>query len=59
LGENAEAARRQAEQITGLSAANERLSNQVASARAAQSLTPEELSELLRLRGQVGLLRQT
>jgi hypothetical protein len=59
LGENAEATRRQAEQIIGLSAANERLSNQVASARAAQSLTPEELSELLRLRGQVGLLRQT
>ena len=58
LGENAEATRRQAEQIAGLSAENQRLSNQVASARAAQSLAPEELSELLRLRGQVGLLRQ-
>jgi hypothetical protein len=58
LGENVEATRRQAEQIAGLLAENERLSNQVASARAAQSLAPEELSELLRLRGQVGLLRQ-
>ena len=58
LREKAEASRHQAEQIAGLSAENGRLSNQVASARAAQSLAPEELSELLRLRGQVGLLRQ-
>jgi multidrug efflux pump subunit AcrA (membrane-fusion protein) len=59
LREKAEATRHQAEQIAGLSAENERLSNQVAKAKAAQSLTPEELSELLRLRGQVGRLRQT
>jgi hypothetical protein len=59
LGENAGASRQQAEQIAGLSGENERLSNQVAQASAAQSLTPEELSELLRLRGQVGRLRQS
>jgi cell division protein FtsB len=59
LREKAEASRHQAEQIAGLSAENERLSNQVAWARAAQSLAPDELSELLRLRGQVGQLRRT
>jgi hypothetical protein len=57
--EKAEASRQQAEQIAELSEENERLSNQVARAEAAQSLAPEELSELLRLRGQVGRLRQT
>jgi hypothetical protein len=59
LRENAEASRHEVEQIAGLSAENERLSNQVAWARTAQSLAPEELSELLRLRGQMGLLRRT
>jgi hypothetical protein len=59
LRENVEASRHQAEQIAGLSAENERLSNQVARAKAAQSLASDELSELLRLRGQIGLLRQT
>ena len=59
LCEKAEACRQQAEEIAGLSKENESLSNQVTNARAAQSLTPEELSELLRLRGQVGRLRQT
>jgi cell division protein FtsB len=59
LRENAETSRHQAEQIARLSAENERLSNQVARAKAAKSLAPDELSELLRLRGQVGLLRQT
>jgi hypothetical protein len=59
LCENAEASRHQAEQIAELSGENGRLSNQVVRAEAAQSLTPEELSELLRLRGQVGRLRQT
>ena len=59
LCENAEACRQLTEQIVGLSAENERLFNQVGQAKAAQSLTPEELSELLRLRGQVGRLRQT
>jgi hypothetical protein len=59
LGEHAEASRHQAEQIAEWSAENERLSNEVARAKVAQSLTPEELSELLRLRGQVGRLRQS
>ena len=58
-GENAEASRQQAEQIARLSAENERLSNQVAQGNSPQPLAPEELGELLRLRGQIGLLRQT
>jgi len=59
LFENAEASRHQAEQIAELSAENGRLSNEVARAEATHSLRPEEVSELLRLRGQVGRLRQT
>jgi len=58
LREKAEALRQQAEQIAQLSAENERLSNLVARAANPQTLPPDQLSELLRLRGQIGLLRQ-
>ncbi len=58
LREKAETARQQAEQIARLSADNERLSNLAARTGNAQTLPPDQLSELLRLRGQIGLLRQ-
>jgi len=58
LRERAEALRQQAEQIAQLSAENERLSNLVARAGASQGLPPDQLSELLRLRGQIGRLRE-
>jgi TolA-binding protein len=58
FGEKTEAFRRQAEELTRLSVENERLSNLVARTSSQQTLRPEELSELLRLRGQIGLLRQ-
>ena len=59
LREKAEASRQQAEQIGRLSAENERLSNLLARKVSSDTLTPEQLRELLRLRGQIGLLRQT
>ena len=59
LRQKAEASRRQAEQIAHLSADNQRLSNLVARTANSQTLAPNQLSELLRLRGQIGLLRQT
>ncbi len=55
----AEASRQQAEQIAQLSAENGRLSNLVTRAGNSQALAPEQLRELLRLRGQMGRLRQT
>ncbi len=58
LSEQAETARQQAEQITQLSAENGRLSNLVVQAGSSQPLSPDQLSELLRLRGQLGRLRQ-
>ena len=58
MRENAEASRERSAQIARLSAENERLSNQVARGNSPQPLAPEELGELLRLRGQIGLLRQ-
>jgi len=58
LREKAEASRQQTEQLAQLSTENERLSNQVARAKGPQSLPPDQLRELLRLRGQIGLLRQ-
>ena len=54
----AEASSRQAEEIGQLTAENERLSNLVARAGNSQGLTPDQLGELLRLRGQIGRLRQ-
>ena len=59
LREKAEASRQQAEQIGRLSAENERLSNLLAHKGSSDTLSPEQLRELLRLRGQIGLLRQT
>jgi hypothetical protein len=44
--------------MAGLVAENERLSNLVAHANSSQSLPDERLKELLRLRGEVGALRQ-
>jgi hypothetical protein len=58
LPDRAEALRQQTEQLARLSAENERLSNQVARVKGTPSLPPDELRELLRLRGQIGLLRQ-
>jgi hypothetical protein len=49
---------RQNAEMTALAARNEELSNQLAAATAPEPLRAEELAELLRLRGQVGLLRR-
>ncbi len=46
------------QQITQLETDNQNLSNRLASVGQATSLTDEQLNELLRLRGEVGLLRQ-
>jgi hypothetical protein len=59
LREKTEASGQQAERIALLSAENERLSNLVTHAASSQVLPPDQLRELLRLRGQIGLLRQT
>jgi hypothetical protein len=58
LRERAEALQRQTEKVTRLSAENERLSNQVVRASGMQALAQDQLRELLRLRGQIGPLRQ-
>jgi RNA polymerase sigma factor (sigma-70 family) len=50
--------RRQVEQLAELSADNERLSNQLAQVRGSLVLGNVDASELLRLRGEVGLLRR-
>jgi RNA polymerase sigma factor (sigma-70 family) len=50
--------RQQLEQMTHVSAENERLSNLVAQAERPQTLSSQQLSELLRLRGEVGGLRR-
>ena len=52
------ALRQQLDQLAGVVAENERLSNLVAQASSSQSLPDERLTELLRLRGEVGVLRQ-
>jgi hypothetical protein len=51
-----DALQRQLDQTAGLQADNERLSNLVAQAQG--SFSSEQLSELLRLRGEVGMLRR-
>jgi len=51
--------RQQADSIAQLSAENERLSNVVAQAKGSQSLSENELMELLRLRNEVHQLRWT
>ena len=52
------ALRQQLDLLAGVLAENERLSNLVAQAGSSQSLPDERLTELLRLRGEVGVLRQ-
>jgi RNA polymerase sigma factor (sigma-70 family) len=48
---------RKYEEFTGLQAENARLSNQLVNARQAESMSRDQLSELLRLRGEVALAR--
>jgi hypothetical protein len=58
LGEENKSLRQQSDQMAGLVAENERLSNLVAQANRSQSLPNDQLKELLRLRGELGVLRQ-
>lgn len=58
LGEEHKALEEQADQMTGLMAENERLSNLVARANGPQSLPDDQSLELLRLRGEAGALRR-
>ena len=57
-GEANTALRQQLDPMAGLIAEHERLSNLLAQANGSQSLPDERLKELLRLRGEVGVLRQ-
>jgi hypothetical protein len=50
--------RQQADAAAALAGENERLSNALAQARSAQSITAPDAQELLKLRGEVGRLRQ-
>jgi hypothetical protein len=50
--------RQQLGQMTGLAAENERLTRLLAETRRPQSLSDDQLRELLRLRGEVGVLRE-
>ena len=58
LGEENKALRQQVDPMAGLVAENERLSNILAQANGSRSLPDERLKELLRLRGEAGVLRQ-
>jgi hypothetical protein len=58
LGEDHKALEQQLDQMAGLIARNEQLSNLVARANPAQSLADDQSRELLRLRGAVGVLRR-
>jgi hypothetical protein len=58
LGEEHKALEQQLKQMAGIIAENVQLSNLVARANGAQSLSDDESRELLRLRGEVGVLRQ-
>jgi len=58
LGEEHEALAQQADQMAGIIAENERMSNLVAQANSPQSLPDDQSLELLRLRGEAGLLRR-
>ncbi len=58
LGDEHKALEQQLDQMAGLAADNERLSNLVAQAGRSGSLPDEQSQELLRLRGEVGVLRQ-
>ena len=48
----------QSEQLAALSAENQRLTSQLAAAKRVPALSPEQESELLQLRGQIGQLRR-
>ena len=58
LGEEHKALEQQLKQMAGLVAENAQLSNLVAQANSAPSLSDDQSRELLRLRGEAGLLRQ-
>jgi hypothetical protein len=58
LSEEHKALEEQADQMTGLMAENERLSNLLTRADSPQSLPDDQSLELLRLRGEVGALRR-
>jgi hypothetical protein len=58
LGEEHKALEEQADQMTGLMAENERLSNLMARTNGPPSLPDEQSLELLRLRGEAGALRR-
>jgi hypothetical protein len=58
LGDEHKALEQQLDQMASLAADNERLSNLVAQAGRSGSLPDEQSRELLRLRGEVGVLRQ-
>ncbi len=58
LGEERQALETQSAQMAGLIAENERLSNLLARANPPSPLPDDQLRELLRLRGEVGLLRE-
>ena len=58
LREENQALHQQASQLSQVAAENERLSNLVVQANSAESLSREQMRELLRLRGEIGQLRQ-
>jgi hypothetical protein len=58
LREENQALQRQQDQMAQLTAENERLSNSVSQASSSGSLSQDQVHELLRLRGEVGTLRQ-
>jgi RNA polymerase sigma factor (sigma-70 family) len=58
LAEQNHALRRQADQLAGLQKENEGLVNLIAEANSSRSLPSSQFNELLRLRGQVGLLHR-
>ena len=57
LREQNQVLQRQGDQLSQLASENERLSNLVAQANSTRNLPTDEFSELLRLRGEVGVLR--
>ena len=58
LGQEHQALERQLEEMARLITSNEQLSNLLAQAKSGRSLADDKSRELLRLRGQVGVLRQ-
>ncbi len=58
LREENQSLRQQVDRMAQVEADNERLSNVVVQANASQSLPPDQLRELMKLRGEIGALRQ-